>query len=50
MIDVHVMKLIPPYGAFGINAGLSPMCLSCPTAGNRPLTSRIQTTVRVPRP
>jgi len=41
------MKTIPPHGAFRIDLGLSPMCLSCPIAGKHPLRSRI---VLVTRP
>ena len=50
MIDVHLMKTIPPYGAFRIDLGLSPMRLSCPIAGNSPPSSRIETIVLVTRP
>ena len=50
MIDVHLMKTIPPHGAFRIDLGLSPMWLACPIAGNSPLSSPIQTIVRVTRP
>jgi hypothetical protein len=50
MIDVHLMKTIPPHGAFRIELGLSPMRLSCPIAGSRRLSSRSETTVLVTRP
>jgi len=50
MIDVHLMKSVPPHGAFRIDLGLSPMCLSCPIAGSGPLVSCVRTTVRVTRP
>ena len=50
MIDVHLMKTPPTYGAFHIVLGLSPMSLACPIAGNNPLKSHIQAIVRVTRP
>jgi hypothetical protein len=50
MIDVHLMKTIPPHGAYRIDLGLSPMCLSCPIAGDSPLSACIQTIVLVTRP
>lgn len=49
MIDVHLMKTPPPYGAFHIDLGLSPMTLFCPIAGI-PLKSHIQATISVTRP
>jgi hypothetical protein len=50
MIDVLLMKTIPPHGAFRIDLGLSPMRLSCPIAGENPLRSCIQAIVLVTRP
>ena len=50
MIDVHLMKTVPPPGAFRIDLGLSPMCLSCPIAGISSLLSCVRTIVRVARP
>jgi len=49
MIDVHLMKTIPPHGAFRIDLGLSPMWLACPIAGNSPF-SYIQAIVHMTRP
>ena len=50
MIDVHLMKTVPPHGAFRIDLRLSPMCLSCPIAGISSLLSCVRTIVRVARP
>ena len=50
MVDVHVMKPLPPYGAFLMHIGLSLMYLSCPIAGNSPPLSLVRTSVRVTRP
>jgi hypothetical protein len=50
MIDVHLMKTVPPHGAFRIDLRLSPMCLSCPIAGSSSLLVCVRTTVRVARP
>ena len=50
MIDVHLMKTVPPHGAFRIDLRLSPMCLSCPIAGRNSLLVYVRTTVRVARP
>jgi hypothetical protein len=50
MIDVHVMKTVPPHGAFRIDLSLSPMCFSCPIAGRSSLLACVRTTVRVARP
>ena len=47
MIDVHVMKTIPPYHTFRIDLGFSPMRLCCPIAGSNPL---VRTNVRMTRP
>jgi hypothetical protein len=47
MIDVHLMKTIPPDGIFRIHLGFSPMCLCCPIAGSNPL---VRTNVRITRP
>jgi len=50
MIDVHLMKTVPPHGAFRIDLRLSPMCLSRPIAGRSSLLVYVRTTVRVARP